>query len=106
MVILKFKNWFEMASSTLPIPIEIKGEKYRAIDMQFELDPPTLNREGKVMNQGSKFIARMPFTKDYLSYDGKGMADIISKKHALWLLKNNQYEKIPDNWWIKARFLD
>jgi hypothetical protein len=103
---MKFKSWFEMASFTLPNSIKINGQNYSAIDMQFELDPKTVNKDGKVMNQGSKFVARFPFEDKYLIYDGQGNAGVFPKKQALRVLEDEEYEKIPDNWWVKAKFLD
>lgn len=101
---MTFKNYIEMASFTLPSPIKIKDQKVGLIDMQFELEPVTFDDNGKVMNQGSKFIAKFPDRNSYLIYDGDGYASISSEEEALELL-NHGYKKIPDSWWEKARFL-
>jgi hypothetical protein len=102
---MKFKKWFEMASFTLPDSIKIGDKKFGAIDMQFELHPKTLNRDGTVMNQGSKFLAKIPVSKNYIGYDGQGYAFFVSAGKIESLIKSG-YTKIPDNWWHKARFLD
>jgi hypothetical protein len=102
---LKTKNLFEMASFSLPYKIEIKGKEYSLVDMQFELEPKTLDQNGNVMNQGSKFIARLPDSKKYLVYNGEGYSDILSAQDATSLYKIG-YQKIPDNWHKKARFIE
>jgi len=101
---MNFANYFEMASFSLPRLIKIKDQKVGLIDMQFELGPSTLDTSGRVMNQGSKFIAKIPDKEKYIAYNGKGYASLMSKEDAIELL-NNGYQKIPDNWWEKARFL-
>lgn len=101
---MSFKKYLEMASFSLPSPIKIKGQKVGLIDMQFELDPVTVDHNGKVMNQGSKFIAKFPDRNKYLIYDGKGYASMSGEEEALELL-NHGYKKIPDGWWEKAKFL-
>ena len=102
---MQFKKWLEMASFTLPAFIKIKNKKINAIDMQFELEPATLNRHGRVMNQGSKFVAKLPDNDNFIGYDGDGYAFFVPKEKALKLLTLD-YERIPNNWWTKARFLD
>lgn len=102
---MEFKKWFEMASFTLPVPLKIKNKKIHAIDMQFELDPVTLNKNGRVMNQGSKFLAKIPDSNNFIGYDGDGYSFLVSKDKALKLMALD-YEKIPNDWYFKARFLD
>lgn len=101
---MNFKQYFEMASFTLPHSIEINGEDVDAIDMQFEIYPPTKNKNGKIMNQGSKFIAKIPQQNKYIAYDGKGLAKFVQPKDIPELAIDN-YEKIPNGWWLKARLL-
>jgi hypothetical protein len=101
---MNFRNFLEMASFTLPHFINLDGEKINAIDMQFELSPKTINKNGKTMNQGSKFIAKMPNSNNYLAYDGKGYSFFTNKDEIIELLVQG-YEKIPNDWWQKARFI-
>ncbi len=101
---MNFKQYFEMASFTLPHPIKVNGEHIDAIDMQFEIYPPTKNKEGKTMNQGSRFIARLPGKNKYIAYDGKGTSQFINKSDLPEFMMNS-YEIIPNNWWYKARML-
>ena len=103
---INFKEFLEMASFTLPQNIKIKNQDYVAVDMMFEKDPRTLNKNGKIMNQWSKFIAKIPNAKKYLSYDGQGEARIIPNKEAKILEIEKEYEKIPNNWLKKARFIN
>lgn len=102
---MEFKKWLEMASFTLPVPLKIKNKKVNAIDMQFELEPITLNKTGRVMNQGSKFLAKIPGSDNFIGYDGDGYSFLIPKEKALKLLTLD-YERVPNNWHFKARFLD
>ena len=74
--------------------------------MMFEKEPTTYNKDGKVMNQGSKFIARVPDAGEYLAYNGGGDAFFVDSEKAEELLKDEGYEEIPDTWWKKARFID
>lgn len=101
---MDFRQFFEMASFTLPHSIDVNGENITAIDMQFELEPKTINKNGKVMNQGSKFIAKIPNSNTYLVYNGEGYS-FFSNKSELYDLLKNGYELIPKNWWKKARFI-
>lgn len=101
---MNFKEFLEMASFTLPQVIDLNGDKIDAVDMQFELPPRTIDKNGKTMNQGSRFIARMPNSNNYLAYDGKGYSFFISKQEMFDLLSQG-YEKIPNDWWKKARFI-
>jgi len=103
---MNFKNFIEMASFTLPKLIKIDDKKYGAVDMMFEKEPTTYNKDGKVMNQGSKFIARVPDAGEYLAYNGGGDAFFVDSEKAEELLKDEGYEEIPDTWWKKARFID
>lgn len=103
---MNFKNYIEMASFTLPKLIKIDDKRYNAIDMMFEKEPTTYNKDGKVMNQGSKFIARVPDAGEYLAYNGGGDAFFVDSKKAEELVSDKGYEDIPDTWWKKARFID
>lgn len=100
-----WKNLFEMASFSLPHSIEIKGKKYSLVDMQFELEPKTLDSDGNVMNQGSKFVAKIPGSSNYIAYDGEGYSDILSQQEVVRLYEIG-YRRIPDNWYKKARFIE
>lgn len=101
---MNFKQYVEMASFTLPQPIELNGRLADAVDMQFELHPKTKDQNGKIMNQGSKFVAKMPNSKLYLAYDGEGYSFFANQDEIFELLASN-YSKIPNDWWKKARFV-
>lgn len=103
---MNFKNFIEMASFTLPKLIKINDKNYSAIDMMFEKEPTTYNKDGRVMNQGSKFVARVPEASEYLAYNGGGEASFVSSSKAKELIEEEGYEEIPDTWWKKARFID
>ena len=106
MHMIKFKDFFyEMASFSLPRKIEIFGKEYSAVDMQFELPLKTLDKNGNVMNQGSKFFAKVPNSGKYLVYDGKGYSQFSSSNKEEVLLKLG-YERVPDDWYKKASFID
>ena len=100
-----WKDLFEMASFSLPHPIQIGGKEYSLIDMQFELEPRTLDINGHVMNQGSKFVAKIPEGSNYLVYNGEGYSDVVSAQEAMDLQELG-YKRIPDNWFRKARFIE
>lgn len=100
-----FKDFFnEMASFSLPSRIKINGKEHSLVDMQFELEPKTLDRNGRVMNQGSKFFAKIPESDRYLVYDGKGYSTTYSPSK-IELLSKMGYEAVPDDWYKKARFV-
>jgi hypothetical protein len=101
---MEFKQFLEMASFTLPHPIKIGDDYVTAVDMQFEKDPPTINDSGKVMNQGSKFVAKIPNSSDYLVYSGFGESDFVNKKDIFDYL-NRGFSKIGGDWWKKAFFV-
>lgn len=100
--LMDFRNFFEMASFTLPYPIVVDGEVVDAVDMQFEKYPPTLNDSGRVMNQGSRFVARLPDGSAYLVYDGSGGASFVSDISDYIRLG---FERVVGNWWKKAFFI-
>jgi hypothetical protein len=101
-----FKNFFkEMASFSLPRKIEILGKEYEAIDMQFEKEPKTLDKQGNVMNQGSKFFAKLPNSDKYIVYDGEGYSQFSSPNKIEVLVKLG-YEQIPEDWYKKALFIE
>jgi len=103
---MTFKQFFyEMASFSLPRKIELFGKDYSAIDMKFEIPPKTLDRNGMVMNQGSKFFARIPHTDKYIVYDGAGYTQFSSPNKEDILLRLG-YERVPDDWYKKADFID
>lgn len=101
----EFKDFFyEMASFSLPNKIIIGDKEYDAIDMKFEDEPKTLDRYGHVMNQGSKFFAKLPNKNRYIVYDGEGYSQFFSPNKIEILLKLG-YEEVPDNWYEKAIFI-
>lgn len=103
---LSFKEFFqEMASFSLPRKINVGGNEYSGIDMQFEIEPKTLDRNGNVMNQGSKFFAKLPDSNNYLVYDGHGYSQFSSPSKEDILIKMG-YEKVPDGWHNKAVFIN
>lgn len=101
---MEFKCFLEMASFTLPHPIKIGDDYVTAVDMQFEKDPPTINDFGRVMNQGSKFVAKIPNSSDYLVYDGAGGSDVINKKNIFDYIETG-FSRIGRDWWKKAFFV-
>lgn len=103
---MDFKCFLEMASFSLPNPIEIDGKYVTLVDMQFEKDPRTINDSGKVMNNGSKFFAKMPGkdAEDYLAYDGAGMSKFISEKD-IPRYKTLGFIEIAREWFKKAIFV-
>ena len=56
------------------------------------------------MNQGSKFVAKIPNSNNYISYNGHGESSLISYIEAQELI-NKGYEVLPDDWWEKANLL-
>jgi hypothetical protein len=101
---MEFKCFLEMASFTLPHPIVIDGEYVTAVDMQFEKYPRTINDSGKVMNQGSKFVAKIPNSSDYIVYDGAGNSNFINKNDIIEYITKG-FNKISGDWWKKAFFI-
>lgn len=102
---MNFRRFFqEMASFSLPRTIKIKGDNYNGIDMMFEKEPKTLDRSGRIMNQGSKFFAKLPDQNRYIVYDGKGFAQ-FSSPNKIEILSKLGYEQIPDDWHLKANFI-
>lgn len=93
-----------MASFTLPKKISVFGKEYDAVDMQFEKEPKTLDKNGHVMNQGSKFFAKLPDSNNYIVYDGKGYSQFSSPNKVEILLKLG-YEEVPEGWHKKAAFI-
>lgn len=102
MKMFNFRKFLEMASFTLPKSIEINNQEVEAIDMQFEKFPKTLDKNGRVMNQGSKFIAEIPNSNYYVAYDGKGKS-FITKNYKQYL--DDGYEIINKNWYKKAHLI-
>ena len=88
-------------SKQIEVPV-IYGSPERWKSMQ--ADGFYRDKNGKTMNQGSRFVARMPNSNNYLAYDGKGYSFFISKQEMFDLLSQG-YEKIPNDWWKKARFI-
>ena len=123
---LTFESWFkrrisgsgeclkkEMASFTIPdsfvitIPAGDSVEKAIAIDMLFEKNPKTIDKDnGMVMNQGSRFIAKLPNKDLYFVYNGlRGLSDeLITKEEAYKL--SDKFNILDDIWWKKANIYD
>jgi len=102
-----FKEWLridEMASFSFPFKIEIKGKEYSLVDMKFENEPKTYDRDGHVMNQGSKFLAKIPDSNEYIVYDGKGYSKVLLPSEVKGLHQQG-YELIPEDWYKKATFV-
>lgn len=72
--------------------------------MHFEFYPKTKNKQGKVMNQGSKFIAKIPNSNDYLAYNGQGRSFTINSEEKQKYLSHG-YEIIDKNWHKKANLI-
>lgn len=103
---MNFKQFFqEMASFFLPRKVKIKDKNYVAIDMMFEKEPKTLDKNGKVMNQGSKFFAKLPDEEKYIVYDGRGFTQ-FSSPNKIEILTKLGYERVPDDWHKKANMIE
>ena len=125
-----YKNWRkfqEMASMILHsggfiVPCKLmvmhglpcKEKEIKAIDMRFE-DPGAYPAPFNQLNQGSKFIALLPGTKNYLVYHGPGNTEIVSGQDAQkkgYLPARGQYESeqgytlVPDDWVVHAELFD
>lgn len=118
---MKFKQWLqvtEMASFSVPpqqklsIPcgmIKVPGinlpcqeRPIGALDMRFE-GPPPYDPPFNSFNNGSKFIAKIPASRDYLVYHGPfPPAEVMREEKALQL----GYPKVPDYWYIRAEIFD
>ena len=101
---MQFREYLEMASFTLPHKLRIGDKIVSMVDMQFEKSPATVNSDGRVMNQGSMFIAKIPGSLDYLSYDGQGNSEFVKKVSLSDYMKKG-FQKISSNWWKKADFI-
>jgi len=102
-----FKEWLninEMAAFSFPFKLKIKGQEYDLVDMKFEDEPKTIDRNGRVMNQGSKFFAKVPDSNEYIAYDGKGYSQVLVASELAGLIDKG-YEKLPDDWHLKAKFI-
>ena len=101
---MTFRQYLEMASFTLPQKVKIGNDVVSAVDMQFEKYPQTRNEDGKVLNQGSKFIAKIPESSKYLVYNGEGFSEIVDQENVLDFIKKG-FQKISNGWWKKALFI-
>lgn len=109
---MNFKEWLkkEMASFMVPdslhltVPIGDNLEKVIGVDMFFEKDPKTIDKfSNTVMNQGSKFIAKVPHGNKYFVYNGiDGISDHLISKDEAEELEQGEYNLLDDNWWKKA----
>ncbi len=81
---MNFAEWLhinEMSSFTIPNGVDFEipcnrqdrdfGCHVGALDMRFEDPPQTKDGFGRVLNQGSNFVGKIPDTNDYLVYNGK-----------------------------------
>jgi len=120
---MNFKKWLainEMASFSLPpnaqfsipcnsvklkLPPELR-EKFPCqempvtmIDFRFE-GPPSYEPPFNGFNNGSKFIAKLPNSSEYLIYHGGFFKEpqILPEKQASAL----NYPQIPDYWFVRA----
>ena len=73
-----------------------------AIDMRFE-GPPAYDPPFNKFNNGSKFIAKLPSSSNYLVYHG-GMqpVEVIDAKEAT----NLNYPEVPEYWYERAEVMD
>ena len=102
--IIAFRRYFEMASFSFPHDLRIGDDLVSSVDMQFEKSPSTVNADGKVMNQGSKFIAKLPGHDDYIAYDGAGVCEFVAPDDASNYIHRG-FLLLGNNWWRKAVFL-
>lgn len=109
---MNFKEWLkkEMASFMIPdnlhltVPIGDNLEKVIGVDMFFEKEPKTIDKfNNTVMNQGSKFIAKVPHGNKYFVYNGlDGISDRLISKEEAKELEQGEYNLLDNNWWKKA----
>ena len=102
--IIAFRRYFEMASFSFPHDLRIGDDLVSSVDMRFEKIPSTVNADGKVMNQGSKFIAKLPGHDDYIAYDGAGVCEFVVHDDVLDYIHRG-FLLLGNNWWKKAVFL-
>ena len=112
---MKFKQWLqkEMASFMLPdtvrimVPTKDHDEKMIAVDMYFEKQPQDIDKvSGTVMNQGSKFVAKVPYGNKYFVYNGLdgALERLVNKEEAEELIRG-EHNLLPDTWWKKAMII-
>lgn len=112
---ITFKEWLqrEMASFMLPDTVKVKvptreGDDIMvAVDMYFERPPRDIDKvSGTVMNQGSKFVAKVPFGNAYFVYNGLDGPEhrLVSRRDAEELSKG-EHNLLPDDWWKKAMII-
>ena len=112
---MNFKEWLkkEMASFMFPdtvsimVPTHDDMEQAIAVDMFFERPPQNIDKiSGTVMNQGSKFVAKVPFGNKYFVYNGLDGAlnHLVSKQEAEELAKG-EHNILPEDWWKKAMII-
>ena len=113
---MNFKKWLtisEMASFTVPPQLDFDipcdrwkqqdGCKVRGIDMRFEDPPQVLDKNGKPMNQGSKFVAKLPNEDTYIVYHGMmGLDDKKFSQPEAEALAAGEYTMLPKDWWVRA----
>jgi len=121
---MNFKKWFnEMASFSLPdksrftipcgivkinLPRKMKKSfpcqdlPITMIDFRFE-GPPAYPSPYNKFNQGSKFIARLPKSSEFIVYHGVSnqVPEILPASQA----KKLNYPQVPDDWFVRAELL-
>lgn len=129
---MNFKKWInliEMAHFSVSanhgffIPCDMcagvpcKGGAIGAIDMRFE-DPDAYPAPYNKLNNGSKFSALIPRTKQYIVHHNHKDAEVLSEvdvikmqyvpvknnkiDHSVGSISDNGYYLIPDSWYIHA----
>lgn len=112
---MKFKDWLqkEMASFMLPdtfqimVPSHDDMEQAIAVDMLFEKQPQNIDKvSDTVMNQGSKFVAKVPFGNKYFVYNGlAGVSDKLISKQEAEILALKDHNMLPEDWYKKAMLI-
>jgi len=112
---MNFKQWLknEMASFMLPetvkimVPIHDDINQVIAVDMLFEKPPKDIDKvSDTVMNQGSKFVAKVPFGNKYFAYNGlDGVLNHLISKEEAEELSRGEYNFLPNDWWKKAMLI-
>lgn len=121
---MKFKEWLktnEMASFTLSpnaqfsvpcgmvklkLPPELQDKftckdlPVTMIDFRFE-GPPPYDPPFNRFNNGSKFIAKLPNSSEYLVYHVSKEAEILPARQA----KAFGYPEVPDYWFVRAELI-
>ena len=111
---MKFKKWFsEMAHVIVPSNVNLQepcaaGQcRIGMMDMKFEEPPQVRDSNGRVLNQGSKFVFKQPDSELFGVVDqGQMLPQLVNKQAAIDFVQNQGYVWVPDNWWKRAQAFD